>query len=156
MLLVETDPGAWPADTGWAALAERAVRAAIDNSPYKPLLTERVTVEVSVKLTDDTEVHALNNSYRGKDKPTNVLSFPMVQHDLIEDLTNSDDGEALLGDIVLAQGVCAAEAAAKGVSIEEHATHLVVHGTYHLLGYDHDADVDAEAMGLGDPYAVAC
>jgi probable rRNA maturation factor len=167
MLLVETDPGSWPSDTDWAALAERAVHAAIDNSPFQNLLAKRVTVEVSVKLSDDDEVHALNNSYRGKDKPTNVLSFPMVQRDLIEDLANSDDGEALLGDIVLASGVCAAEAAEKGVSVEEHATHLVVHGTYHLLGYDHEQDVDAEAMedleraalkalGLGDPHAVEC
>ena len=166
-LLVETDPGAWPADIDWSALAERAVRAAIDNSPNQPLLTERVSIEVSVKLTDDAEVQALNNSYRGKDKPTNVLSFPMVQNDLIEDLSNTDDGEALLGDIVLAEGVCAAEAADKGVTIEEHATHLIVHGTYHLLGYDHGGDVEAEAMedleraalralGLGDPYAVEC
>ena len=168
MLLVETDAGGWPADVDWAALAERAVRAAIGNSPYQPLLAKRVTVEVSVKLTDDEEVHGLNASYRGKDKPTNVLSFPMVQRDLIEDLTNSDDGEALLGDIVLANGVCAREAAEKGVSVEDHATHLIVHGTYHLLGYDHETgEAAAErmeeleraalaALGLGDPYVIEC
>lgn len=166
MLEVETDRGAWPADIDWAALAERAVRAAIDNSPHQPLLARRVTVEVSVKLTDDDEVRTLNASYRSKDAATNVLSFPMVQRDLIEDLTNSDDGEALLGDIVLASGVCEREAAEKGVSVEDHATHLIIHGTYHLLGYDHETgEAAAEqmedlertalaALGLGHPYAI--
>ncbi|MBV9843028.1 MAG: rRNA maturation RNase YbeY [Sphingomonadaceae bacterium] len=166
MLEVETDIGAWDESIEWAALAERAVRAAILNSPHKPLIAKRVTVEVSVKLTDDAEVQSLNASYRDKDKPTNVLSFPMVQRDLIEDLANSDDGEALLGDIVLAAGVCEREAAEKGVTPQEHATHLIVHGTYHLLGYDHEqGEAEAEHMeemergalrslGLGDPYAI--
>ena len=126
--------------------------------------TSPVAVEVSVKLADDDEVHALNASYRGKDKPTNVLSFPMVQDDLLQATANTDDGEVLLGDIVLAEGVCAAEAAEKGVSVTDHATHLIVHGTFHLLGYDHMDDNEAEAMealeiaalaslGLADPYA---
>ncbi len=107
--------------------------------------------------------HALNRAYRDKDKPTNVLSFPMVQDDLLEVTANTDDGEVLLGDIVLAEGVCAAEAADKGISVADHATHLIVHGTFHLLGYDHMDDNEAEAMealeitalaslGLADPY----
>ena len=90
----------------------------------------------------------------------------MVQPDLIDTISqNSDDGEVLLGDIVLAHGVCLAEAAEKGVSVEDHATHLLVHGTLHLLGYDHMGDEDAEAMeeierralgtlGTADPYPV--
>jgi probable rRNA maturation factor len=124
-----------------------------------------MTVEISVKFTSNDEVHALNRNYRQKDKPTNVLSFPMVQEDLLEALANSDDGEVLLGDIVLAHGVCVSEAEAKGVSVEAHATHLVVHGTYHLLGYDHMNDADAEEMeeaerealaslGIADPYPI--
>ena len=90
----------------------------------------------------------------------------MVQPDLIETLADTDDGEVLLGDIVVAHGVCAAEAAQKGVPLETHLTHLIVHGTLHLLGYDHEQGEDeAEAMeemeraalatlGLPDPYAV--
>lgn len=166
MLLVETDAEGWPQGaTDWASLADRAVRAAIHHSPDARFLTEPMAVEVSVKFTSDEEVHSLNRDYRQKDKPTNVLSFPMVQEDLLEAIDNSDDGEVLLGDIVLAHGVCVREAEEKGVSVEAHATHLVVHGTFHLLGFDHMTDQDAEEMeaaerealasiGISDPYAI--
>src|SRR3546814_6772469 len=91
--------------------------------------------EISLRLTSDEEVRGLNRDYRGKDAPTNVLSFPMVQPDLIEAISeNSDDGEVLLGDIVLAHGVCTREAAEKNLSTEDHAAPLIVHGTLHLLG----------------------
>src|SRR3712207_19035 len=128
------------------------------------MIESALAVEVSVKFTDDTEVQSLNAAYRNKDKPTNVLSFPMLAPELIEPLTGRDDGEMLLGDVVLAQGVCAAEAAGKGLAIEDHAAHLVVHGTLHLLCYDHEtSDDEAEqmeaverralaALGLADPY----
>jgi probable rRNA maturation factor len=167
MLIVETDAEGWPESDRWALLAEKAVRAAIRHSPDKRFLTETVKVEVSVKFTSDAEVQALNRDYRQKDKPTNVLSFPMVQEDLLDTIDqNSDDGEVLLGDIVLAHGVCVKEAAEKGVGVEAHATHLVIHGTFHLLGYDHMTDQDAEEMeaaerealatlGIADPYAEA-
>ncbi len=165
MLNVETDAEGWPESSDWAGIADRAVRAAILHSPDARFLTEPMTVEVSVKFTSDEEVHVLNRDYRQKDKPTNVLSFPMVQEDLLDALDNSDDGEVLLGDIVLAHGVCVREAEEKGVSVEAHATHLVVHGTFHLLGYDHITDQDAEEMeaaerdalasiGIADPYIV--
>ncbi|WP_419827133.1 rRNA maturation RNase YbeY [Sphingomonas sp.] len=165
MIQVETDAGDWPAGGDWAALADKAVRAAIAHSPLAALVAAPVVAEVSVKFASDEEVRALNRDYREKDKPTNVLSFPMVQRDLLDAVDqNSDDGELLLGDIVLAQGVCAAEAAEKGVSVEAHAAHLVVHGTFHLLGYDHLSDADADEMeaaerealamlGIADPYA---
>ena len=124
-----------------------------------------VLVEVSVKLADDDEVRALNASYRGKDKPTNVLSFPMIQPDLLDSLNIGDDGEALLGDIVLAEAVCRNEAAGRRVPLVTHVTHLIVHGTLHLLGYDHIDDAEAEEMeaierdalaslGIEDPYAI--
>jgi probable rRNA maturation factor len=156
----------WPKHE-WEKLAIIATRAAIDQTPHGDLLASAASVEISVRLTDDDEVQGLNNQYRHKDKPTNVLSFPMVQPDLLETVTqNSDDGEVLLGDIVLAHGVCAREAAERGISIETHATHLIVHGTLHLLGYDHETgDDDAEAMealerkalatlGIADPYRL--
>jgi probable rRNA maturation factor len=154
----------WP-DGDWDALALRAARAAIGRTPHGQLLSTPALVEISVRLASDAEVHALNREYRGKDKPTNVLSFPMIQPDLLDTVSqNSDDGEVLLGDIVLAHGVCAAEAAERGVSLTDHATHLLVHGTLHLLGYDHAQDGEAEAMeaierdamaelGLHDPYS---
>lgn len=155
----------WP-DAGWAALALRAARAAAERTPYGELATTSALVEISVRLTSDEEVHTLNRQYRGKDKPTNVLSFPMIQPDLLDTVTqNSDDGEVLLGDIVLAHGVCVAEAAERGITLADHVTHLLVHGTLHLLGYDHLGDGEAESMeeierqalgrlGIADPYLV--
>ena len=87
----------WPNSLDWDGLAVRAARAAIERTPHGELLTTPATVEISVRLTSDDEVHALNRQYRQKDKPTNVLSFPMVQPDLIETVTqNSDDGEVPL------------------------------------------------------------
>ena len=154
MIGVETDAsGDWDSRIDWPALARSAVHAAIAHSRH-PRLADS---EVSVKLTSDAEVRALNAAWRGKDKATNVLSFPMAAEDEL-------DSAQLLGDIVLAYGVCAAEAADKGVGIETHAAHLVVHGTLHLLGYDHEtSDEEAEemedverralaAIGIADPY----
>jgi probable rRNA maturation factor len=156
---------AWP-EADWEALATRAATAALEQSPYGEWLTAPACIEVAIRMTDDEEVHTLNLQYRQKDKPTNVLSFPMIQPDLLDTVTqNSDDGEVILGDIVLAHGVCAAEAEERGISTADHATHLIVHGTLHLLGYDHQGDSEAEAMeemeraalrhlGLHDPYPV--
>ena len=162
--LAREDP--WSEATDWAALADRAVLAAVARTPHGPLVETVAAIEISLRLTTDDEVRALNRDYRHKDAPTNVLSFPMVQPDLIDTIsTNSDDGEVLLGDIVLAHGVCVREAAEKGISVEDHAVHLIVHGTLHLLGYDHIDDAEAEHMeaiereamadlGLADPYLV--
>lgn len=155
----------WP-EQDWDALADKAARTAIDLTPYGSLIAAPAIVEVSLRLTTDEEVHVLNRQYRGKDKPTNVLSFPMVQPDLIDTVTqNSDDGEVLLGDIVLAHGVCVAEAEERGIPVDAHATHLIVHGVLHLLGYDHIDDREAEAMegleiealsalGIANPYLI--
>jgi len=149
----------------WDALADRAHRA-IEASAHGEIAILATTAEVSVRYTSDQEVQTLNRSYRQKDKPTNVLSFPMIQPDLLDTLDlGEENGEALLGDIVLAHGVCAAEAEERGISLEQHATHLIVHGTLHLLGYDHLEDREAEAMeaieidalaalGLADPYLI--
>lgn len=155
----------WP-DADWEALSIRAAETALRQTPFLEWLDHAATIEVAVRFTSDEEVHVLNRQYRGKDKPTNVLSFPMIQPDLMEAVTeNSDDGEVLLGDIVLAHGVCAAEALERRVGVQDHATHLIVHGLLHLLGYDHMNDAEAEAMeemeraalrdlGLHDPYLI--
>jgi probable rRNA maturation factor len=155
----------WP-EGDWEALAGRAAAAAIAESPFGEWLGWPTAIEIAVRLASDDAVQTLNRDYRQKDKPTNVLSFPMVQPDLLETVTqNSDDGEVILGDIILAHGVCAAEAAERGISVADHASHLIVHGVLHLLGYDHMGDAEAEAMeemeraalaalGLHDPYPV--
>lgn len=155
----------WP-EAQWETMAARAAEAAIRETPFADWLERATSVEVAVRLTSDEQVRTLNRQYRDKDKPTNVLSFPMIQPDLLDTVTqNSDDGEVILGDIVLAHGVCSAEAFERGVSPEDHATHLIVHGVLHLLGYDHMGDAEAEAMedmeraalaslGLHDPYPV--
>ena len=163
--MIETEVLAegWPDETDWTALGTRAVDAAIAASPHRRLTLCVQRIEVSIKLTDDDEVQALNLSYRGKDKPTNVLSFPMVMPDLIAAIANAGEEEILLGDIVLAYQTCAREADERGISIADHATHLIVHGTLHLLGYDHIDDDEAEMMeaveqvimaslGLHNPY----
>ena len=149
-------------DGGWSGLARSAATAAIAESAFPQLGAGPRTVELGVRLTGDEEVRALNSQWRGKDRPTNVLSFPLADADEFERAV-VDGPELMLGDIVLARGVCAAEAADKGIAIETHASHLLVHGTLHLLGYDHhddDAATDMEArevralarLGIADPY----
>jgi probable rRNA maturation factor len=167
MILVASDAsGEWDSSTDWAQLANAAVRAAVAESDVPDLLASGLAAEVSVRFTGDGEVKALNAAWRGKDKATNVLSFPMVEPDQLPSLAGTEAGEALLGDIVLAHGVCAAEAAAKGIGVCSHAAHLVVHGMLHLLGCDHErGEGEAEAMeaaerralarlGVADPYEM--
>lgn len=167
MILVEADTSdEWDSSTDWARLAEAAVRAAVAESDSTGLLDSGLAAEVSVRFTSDEEVRSLNAAWRGRDKATNVLSFPMVEPGQLAALARAEDGEALLGDIVLAHGVCASEAADKGLGVRAHAAHLVVHGTLHLLGYDHErGDEDAEtmeaaerrslaALGIADPYEI--
>lgn len=145
----------WEAATDWEALAATATLAALRRTPFGALENADAGIEIAVRLTSDAEVHALNRAYRQKDKPTNVLSFPMLSPDLITTIANTDDGEILLGDIVLAQETCAAEAAEKAIPMAVHATHLIVHGTLHLLGYDHLGDAEAEAMEAIERSAMA-
>ncbi|MBO9696332.1 MAG: rRNA maturation RNase YbeY [Sphingopyxis sp.] len=165
MLSVEThEAQPWPDALDWEVRAAEAVAAALALTPFASLADAAPLVEISVRLTDDAEVHALNRDFRDKDKPTNVLSFPQVQADLLIAMSNSDDGEILLGDIVLARETCAREANEKAIPIVDHATHLIVHGTLHLVGYDHMDDASAVAMealevkalaslGIANPYA---
>src|SRR5687768_9050873 len=128
MILVEADAdGEWDSRLAWPELADKAARSAVAQSRFAALIDSGLSVELSVRFTDDAEVKALNAAYRGKDKATNVLSFPMVEPDLLEPLVEADAGEILLGDVVLAHGICTSEAAEKGVAVETHAAHLIVH-----------------------------
>ena len=150
----------WP-EPGWEALAERAAMAALRGAGRGDLA--QAFGEISLRLTDDAEVQQLNAAYRGKDKPTNILSFPQFEADKL-DAGMSHAGELLLGDMIVARETVVGEAAEKCIALESHVTHLIVHGTLHLIGYDHQDDGSADAMealerevlaglGIADPYA---
>ncbi|BEV01524.1 rRNA maturation RNase YbeY [Novosphingobium olei] len=161
ILEMDIDP-VWGDAIDWEALAASAAEATARVAPE--LAHENLLV--SVVLADDDEVHALNKQWRAKDKPTNVLSFPMLSREEVLLAGSNEGAPGMLGDLILAQGVCAREAAEKGVSIEVHASHLVVHGLLHLAGHDHElGEAEAEEMeelerkalaliGIADPYAV--
>jgi probable rRNA maturation factor len=152
----------WPPAPDWADLAERAAQAASAVAPE--LANQRLSA--SVLFADDAEVRTLNRQWRAKDKPTNVLSFPMLERTDLLALA-PDGAPELLGDIALALETCGREAAEKGVPLQTHAAHLIVHGLLHLAGHDHETSAaDAEAMealeikalalmGLADPYGDA-
>ncbi len=143
----------------WEALAQRAADAAGQGEQ----LLANGRLMVSILFTSDAEVHALNREWRERDKPTNVLSFPMLMREELLDLA-PDGPPVMLGDIALAQETCAREAVEKRVPLEHHAAHLIVHGLLHLAGHDHvHSDEEAEAMealetralaimGIADPY----
>ncbi|QUL38316.1 rRNA maturation RNase YbeY [Erythrobacter sp. JK5] len=157
---LDIDIEEWPAGV-WEALAGRAVDATAEAEP--PLANPRLCA--SMLFTTDAEVHALNREWRGRDKPTNVLSFPMLERDALRELA-SEGPPVMLGDLALAYETCAREAAEKGIALEHHAAHLLVHGLLHLAGHDHEtSDEDADEMealetailakmGIADPYGT--
>jgi len=119
-------------------------------SPFQPVS------EVTIRLVDEAESHELNHTWRGKDKPTNVLSFPFEAPPGIEDFP-------LLGDLIICRQVVEQEAVEQHKALEAHWAHMVIHGSLHLLGYDHIVDEEAEemealeteimlALGYTDPY----
>jgi probable rRNA maturation factor len=149
----------WPTDTDWDALAARAAEAAASVAPE----LGQPNLSASLLFADDAQIRELNREWRSKDKPTNVLSFPMLEREELLDLPEEGPPQ-LLGDIALALETCAREAAEKGAALEAHATHLIVHGLLHLAGYDHETSPEeATAMealetkalallGIEDPY----
>ena len=150
---VQVAAGNWPEQTDWQALASRAIAAAAHQSGVKL----RDGAEVAVMLADDATVKELNSVWRAQDKPTNVLSFQSIATDRLATAP-------ALGDIILAGETVAREATEEAKSFEAHATHLLVHGFLHLIGFDHQEDADAERMealevavlatlGIADPYA---
>lgn len=160
MSMVECEIGpAWPSTHDWEELAAEAAHALATLAPE--LANPRLSV--SIVWTDDEEARALNHQWRGKDKPTNVLSFPMMEREDLLALKPAGPPE-LLGDIALAYETCAREAQEKGIAVTAHAAHLMVHGLLHLAGHDHEiSEHDARAMeqletkalallGISDPY----
>jgi probable rRNA maturation factor len=148
MIEVIVEDRAWrAAEPRAAALAKAAAAAALAREGA------RAGAGLSILLTDDPRMQALNARFRAKDAPTNVLSFPAAAPSV-----------ETLGDIALAFGVCAREAAEQGKTLADHLQHLTTHGVLHLMGYDHVADAEAEVMeaqerailaglGVADPYA---
>ena len=138
-------------------LAKVAVRAALDHHGI-------ADAEVAVMGCDDAAIARLNGDFRGRARPTNVLSWPSAERGAINDGDRPvPPREVELGDIAIAWETCAAEAEAAGIAIDRHATHLLVHATLHLLGYDHERLADGDLMerieveilaglGLPDPY----
>ena len=148
---ISLEADAWEQLGDLEALVEKAVLAAVKVSAVKL----HSGAEVSVMLCDDAAIRVLNRDWRKIDKATNVLSFPG---------TGKLPRRMMLGDIAIAFETTAAEALAEGKSIQNHFTHLVVHGFLHLLGMDHETAAEAEGMeaaersvlaelGLPDPYA---
>lgn len=118
--------------------------------------------ELSVRLVDKKEMRTLNREYRGKDKVTNVLSFPAGDIDGLP-----AEAARVLGDVVICAAVVAEEAARQGKAASDHWAHMLVHGALHLLGFDHTSPVEAADMegleaeiltanGVADPYAASC
>ena len=147
------------ADPGWeemplaaTSIARRAAEAALAAAACAP------GAELDVVLTGDAEIQSLNSRYRGRDEPTNVLSFAL------DDADGPPEAQRLLGDVYVALQTVCREAAAQDKSVADHLSHLVVHGVLHLLGYDHEGEADARRMesleigvlgemGIADPYA---
>ncbi|AWU94909.1 rRNA maturation RNase YbeY [Azospirillum ramasamyi] len=155
-ITVSREAGGWAEDAEW--LAERAALAAL-GAAYDD---EEGPAELSVVLADDALVHRLNREYRGKDKPTNVLSFALTE---AEEPEVQDGMPVMLGDVILAYETVVREASEQRKNVKDHMTHLVMHGVLHLLGYDHETDDEAEEMealetrllasfGIADPYAA--
>jgi probable rRNA maturation factor len=141
----------WEAEPDIDATLQRAISEAVADVSTKD-------GELAIVLTDDSRIRALNQAWRGLDKPTNVLSFPAT--------ARGDQGApALLGDIVIAYETSKREASAQGTAFLHHLAHLTVHGFLHLHGYDHEAEDEAETMErlerqilarlhVPDPYAA--
>lgn len=156
--MVEVDldlEDSWGNDNDWTNRAKSAVAAAFRISAYGSLAAAPFSLSISISLSTNEEVQNLNAQWRGQDKPTNVLSFPMLEADELGALANTDDGEVLLGDMILAHSICVAEAEEKGIPLAQHVTHLIVHGTLHLLGYDHLEDDEADHMEALEAKALA-
>lgn len=138
---------AWGEDAPYERLALEAISAACAQLEDVP------SGEVALLLTDDAQMHELNATWRGKDAPTDVLSFP------------ADPADAgFLGDIALGLGVCRSDAGEQARPLDAHISHLIMHGFLHLLGFDHETEAEAEEMeaveiaalaslGLPDPYS---
>jgi len=156
---ISVEKGAWPSEDRLHEMSGRVLGAAAaflqryEKQPFP----ETGAPEVSLVFTNDAEIRGINAEWRNQDKPTNVLSFPAFP------LTPGKMPGPMLGDIIFAEETLAREAGELGKSLDDHLTHLMVHGFLHLFGYDHMEEDEAEKMegletrilaelGLSDPY----
>ncbi|MBA1139636.1 rRNA maturation RNase YbeY [Mesorhizobium neociceri] len=140
---LSVEAGDWPDKTALTLLVDRAVSAAFAETGVAG------HSELSIVFSDDAHIRTLNAGWRGKDKPTNVLSFPAFP------FPKGGKLPPMLGDIVLASETVTREAALEEKPFENHITHLVIHGLLHLLGYDHETDAEAEEMEAIERAALA-
>lgn len=149
----------WEA-AGLETYAERAARAALSHLGY-----DAGAFEIAVLGCNDARIAALNGDFREKQQPTNVLSWPSEERGAYSGEIPEAPEPGELGDIAIAFETCVSEAADAGKPIAEHMTHLLVHATLHLLGYDHIDEKDAVLMegletkilgnlGIADPYTI--
>jgi len=161
-IAIVVEAGEWPAEAAFEALARRAVDAAVaamgEEAPSGG--------ELSIVFTDDAAIRRLNAQFRGKDQPTNVLSFSQPGPQSGHPAAGPQLAGPLLGDVILAAETLAHEAALASKPLEDHMSHLIIHGFLHLLGYHHETEPAAEKMeqlervalkklGINDPYASA-
>jgi probable rRNA maturation factor len=150
---IEVEDEAWQALAGLDQLARTAVASALSGAGANG--EER---EIALLFTSDQSIAEINADWRGKNNPTNVLSFPASS-----DMPIPEGEPRPLGDIVLSHGVIAREAAEQGKTLHDHTAHLIVHGVLHLLGFDHETDEEAgkmehletsilKGLGISDPY----
>jgi len=152
---ISVEAGDWPPEAALRRLAKQAVKATVETLAKMRLShpSPQGGGELSIVFTDDASVRRLNARYRGKDRATNVLSFPQKSG-------------PLLGDVILAAETVRREATLATKPLEDHMAHLIIHGFLHLLGHDHEEDTEAEKMeqlerlalqrlGIPDPYATA-
>ncbi|HSG36280.1 MAG TPA: rRNA maturation RNase YbeY [Paracoccaceae bacterium] len=156
-------------DARWEALGLEALAETAAEAVLARLVIDQNIVELSLLGCNDARIAELNAEFRGKPLPTNVLSWPAeeraaeIEGDMPEMPKADMFGTIELGDIAIAFETCAREAEAAGKTLEAHATHLLVHGVLHLLGFDHERDRDATLMegleteilgkmGIEDPY----
>lgn len=154
-------------DSRWAAVDIEGLAQKATDATLAHLGLEPAAFEVALLACDDARIAVLNGDFRDKPQPTNVLSWPSLERGSVQDgqapdLPDPSEGEEL-GDLALAYDTCKREAEQSGKAFADHAFHLIVHGTLHLLGYDHIRDGDATLMedlerqilgkmGLSDPY----
>jgi probable rRNA maturation factor len=125
--------------------AHRGVKGLLRRALVEAACATRKAGELAIVLTDDESIRAMNGQWRGKNRPTNVLSFPAARSARTE-VARNRGGHRHLGDIVIAYQTTVREADAQCKPFNHHVAHLAVHGFLHLLGYDHESPADAEAM----------
>ncbi|MFT7087707.1 MAG: putative rRNA maturation factor [Rickettsiales bacterium] len=159
----------WKKDANISKKIKQLIKEIIPSTPLFILKDVAKNIEISVLLTGDEQIRELNKNYRGKDQPTNVLSFPLLDGTKIKngDFSNFqiDFGHLALGDIVVSYQTVRKESEQQKKEFDDHLTHLLIHSLLHLIGFDHIFDADAKimeeleteilaGMGIRNPYEV--